>query len=300
MANMENTTEYFSLLMLAAALAVIVLARLNARLASPVLSIVNRWLRCLVFSGSAAYLFQKIGGFDRPYWLLAIVCVLVWILAETLYNWMMVKALSMSPLPLFPHYSVNTAGDEWPTHPRFLKVRDWLRSRGFSQVQALRAEISHDLYLRVSVYQDADAVVRLQITFLPQPGGAIALCAGFSTRMLNGWRYVTDNLFLPFAGFYPENWLVERSPWRVSLESLYKRHRARLARRGEIIQPWDGEPLEDLNAQQREMDKLNTELGFLMPSAQREEHGKITYEGRFRVWKEIWSLNYLGRSARYE
>ncbi|OAM86971.1 hypothetical protein OH491_15040 [Termitidicoccus mucosus] len=297
---MENTTEYFSLLVLAAALAVIMLARLNARLASPVLSIINRWLRCLVFSGSAAYLFQRIGGFNRPYWLLALVCLLVWILAETLYNWMMVKALSMSPLPLFPHYSVNTSGDEWPTHPRFLKVRDWLRTRGFSQVQALRAEISNDLYLRVSVYQDADAVVRLQITFLPQPGGAIALCASFSTRMLNGYRYVTDNLFLPFAGFYPENWLVERNPWRVSLEGLYKRHRARLARRGEIIQPWDGEPLEDLNVQQREMDKINTELGFLMPYAQREEHGKITYEGRFRVWKEIWSLNYLGRSARYE
>ncbi len=297
---MENTSEYLSLLVLAAALAVIVMVRLNARLASPVLSIINRWLRCLVFSGSAAYFLQKIAGFDRPYWVLAIICVLIWVLGETLYNWMMVKALSMSPLPLFPHYSVNTAGDEWPTHPRFLKVRDWLRARGFSQVQALRAEISQDIYLRVSVYQDADAAVRLQITFLPQAGGSIAMCASFSTRTLNGYRYVTDNLFLPFAGFYPENWLVERNPWRASLESLYKRHRARLTRRGEIIQPWGGEPLADLNAQQSEMEKINTELGFLMPHAQREEHGKITYEGRFRVWKEIWSLNYLGRSARYE
>ncbi len=28
--------------------------------------------------------------------------------------------------------------------------------------------------------------------------------------------------------------------------------------------------------------------------------GKITYEGRYRVWKEIFLLNYFGRSVRYE
>ncbi|MDR0902477.1 MAG: hypothetical protein LBM92_06880 [Opitutaceae bacterium] len=298
---MENTSDYLSLLAMPVVFAgVVALARLDARLASPVFSIINRWLRCLVFAGGAAFLFKEICGSGRPYWQLVIVWLLVWVLGETLYNWVMVKALSMSPLPLFPRYSISIAGDEWPTHPRFLKVRDWLRARGFSRTQALRAEIHRDLYLRVSVYQDAAAETRLQITFLPQAGGGMAMCAGFSTRTLNGWRYVTDNMFLPFAGFYPENWLVERSPWRASLESLYRRHRARLARRGEMIQPWDDEPLDDLNAQQRELDKLNTELGFLLPGAQREEHGKITYEGRFRVWKEVWSLNYLGRSARYE
>ena len=28
--------------------------------------------------------------------------------------------------------------------------------------------------------------------------------------------------------------------------------------------------------------------------------GKFTHEGRYRVWKEIWMLNYLGRSAKYQ
>ena len=45
---------------------------------------------------------------------------------------------------------------------------------------------------------------------------------------------------------------------------------------------------------------LNTELGFLYPHAKRDDLGKFTQEGRYRVWKEIWMLNYLGRSARYE
>ena len=42
------------------------------------------------------------------------------------------------------------------------------------------------------------------------------------------------------------------------------------------------------------------ELGFLHPHPEREDFGKITHEGRYRVWKEIWMLNYLGRSARYK
>jgi hypothetical protein len=45
---------------------------------------------------------------------------------------------------------------------------------------------------------------------------------------------------------------------------------------------------------------LNTELGFLHPQGQREDEGKFTAAGRYRVWKEIWMLNYLGRAARYE
>jgi hypothetical protein len=78
------------------------------------------------------------------------------------------------------------------------------------------------------------------------------------------------------------------------------RHKARLARVTDPLVPWQTDPLADLNAQQHELEQVNTELGFLFPRALYEEHGKITYEGRFRVWKEILMLNYFGRSARYE
>ena len=96
-----------------------------------------------------------------------------------------------------------------------------------------------------------------------------------------------------------ENWLVERVPWRRSLPRLLARHRARLVTSGAMIVPFNTEPLEDFNAVQRELDVVNTELGFLNPQAQREDLGKFTHEGRYRVWKEIWMLNYLGRSVRY-
>ena len=54
-----------------------------------------------------------------------------------------------------------------------------------------------------------------------------------------------------------------------------------------------------VNAVRQMLDRLNTELGFLYPHHEREDLGKITQEGRYRVWKEIWTLNYLGRSAKY-
>ena len=45
-----------------------------------------------------------------------------------------------------------------------------------------------------------------------------------------GSRIVTDNFYIPFAGFYPENWFVERLPLRRSLPRMLARHRARIAR----------------------------------------------------------------------
>src|SRR5262249_54143716 len=116
----------------------------------------------------------------------------------------------------------------------------------------------------------------------------------------DGARYLTDNLYIPFAGFYPENWFVERNPWRRSLPRLLARHRRRLVSSSVVTTPFTTEPLADLNAAQSELDALNTELGFLHPHAESEDPGKIPHEGRYRVWKEIWTLNYLGRAARYE
>lgn len=287
-------------LILAAILVSLVLMQVNQRVASPVLSIVDRWLRWFVFSFGAAQLCTDFKLIDRPFWVLAIVFFIVWFLGETLYNWLAITAHSLSPLPLFPRYTVNSTGEEWPVQPRLLRVREWLRAQGFRQVQALKAEIGGGVFLRVSVYQDAQATIRVQATFIPQANGAISVCYSATSVAVDGSRYLTDNLYIPFGGFYPENWYVERAPWRRSLPRLLARHRARLAAAGATLVPFTAEPLSDFNAVQHELDRLNTELGFLHPHAEREDLGKFTQEGRYRVWKEIWMLNYLGRSARYQ
>ncbi len=274
--------------------------QVNQRVASPVLSIADRWLRWLVFTFGAAQLCVDFELIDRPFWAVALAFFLIWFLGETLYNWLAIAAHSLSPLPLFPRYAINTSGEEWPVQSRLLKTREWLRAQGFRQVQALRAEIGGGVHLRVSIYQDAQSSLRVQVTFIPQASGAISVCYAVTSMAADGSRYLTDNLYIPFAGFYPENWFVERAPWRRSLPRLIARHRARLAKAKVTPAPFETEPLSDLNAVQHELDQLNTELGFLHPHAEREDLGKFTHEGRYRVWKEIWMLNYLGRAARYE
>jgi hypothetical protein len=278
----------------------VLLVRINQRLASPVLAIADRWLRWLIFPAVGAWSCRYLEIIDRPFWVIAIAGFLTWFLVETLYNWLEIAALSLSPFPLFPRYTLNSSGEEWPIQPRFLKIREWLRSQGFRQVQALKAEISGDIYLRVSVYQDEASLLRVQVTFLPQNNGAIDVCYSLTSTTVDGSRYVTDNLYIPFGGFYPENWFVDRRPCCRSLPKLLALHRARIASMGRGLVPLVVDPMADLNDSQSELDRVNTELGFLNPRGAREDHGKISNEGRYRVWKEIWTLNYLGRSARYD
>lgn len=278
----------------------IILMQVNHRLASPVLQIVDRWLRWFVFALGGAQICVEYELIDRPFWALAAAFFIIWFLVVSLYDWLAITAHSLSPLPLFPRYVVNASGDEWPVQPRLLQMREWLRAQGFRQVQALKAEIGGGILLRTSIYQDAQAMLRVQVSFLPQASGAISVCYAVSSVLADGSRYLTDNLYIPFAGFYPENWYVERLPWRRSLPRLIERHRGRLGRVATPAVPFETDPLTDLNAVQRELDQLNTELGFLYPQAQREDFGKFTAAGRYRVWKEIWMLNYLGRAARYE
>lgn len=284
-------------LLLAAIAASLALGQVNLRLGSPVMAIFERWLRWFIFAFGAAHVCVDFQFIDRPYWTLVIVFLLLWFMGDTLYNWLGIQALSVSPLPLFPRYVPSPGGEEWPVQPRLLRIREWLRSQGFKPVQALRAEVGGGIHLRVAVYQDAAAKVRIHITFLPQAGGAIGVCYSLISLTADGSRFVTDNFYIPFAGFYPEHWFVERLPLRRSLPRMLARHQARLAR--EDLASFAVDPLTDLNAQQHELDQLNTRLGFLNPPAEREEFGKISQAGRYRVWKEIWMLNYLGRAARY-
>lgn len=292
-------TETMSLVLAPAAALLLVLFYLNLRIASPLLAIPIRWLRWVLFALLAAETSQRFDLVDRPFWVVAVGAFLLWFLLESGVNWLRVSAISLSPLPLFPKFTANLSGDEWPVQERLLRVREWLRAERYTPVQALKAEVGGGVWLRVSVYQSPDRTIRLQVAFLPQDSGAITVCHSLATETADGRRYVTDNFFLPFGGFYPERWFVERNPWRRSLPALVARHRRRLAAAGAEAVPWETEPLDDLNRQQQSMEQVNTELGFLLPHADREEHGKITPEGRFRVWQEAWQLDYLGLPRRY-
>ena len=286
--------------LVAAMVVSLIIYQLNQRRVSPALAIINRWLRWMIFSIGIAKIATDFGWSTRPFWVLAVTAALGHFLIETIYRWLEIKALSLSPIPLFPKFAINSSGEEWPTDVHLLRTRDWLRQQEFKLVQALKAEVAPTIYLRSSIYEDSTHTLRLQILFLPQLHGGITMCFSLATLSTDECRYVTDNLYLPFGGFYPGNWFLERRPLLRSLPKLVDHHRQRLASAGVTTETWNEEPLIDINVQQHGMERLNTELGFLFPHADREKFGKMTDEGRFRLWKEVWSLNYFGRSARYD
>ncbi|MDR1788934.1 MAG: hypothetical protein LBR12_01005, partial [Opitutaceae bacterium] len=98
----------------------IILTQIVWRRASPIGHIVNRWVRWAVFSLCGAKLLSD--ALDRPYWLLAAMLALLWLALETLYNWIAIKAISASRLPLFPRFAPSAGDIELIQHPRFRKL----------------------------------------------------------------------------------------------------------------------------------------------------------------------------------
>lgn len=270
---------------------------LNNRSASLQISVINRWTRWLSVTFGLAYLVFQAGWVDRPFWVLATVLFLAWLLFETVYTWFAIGALSHSTFSLFPKFSENVSGEEWPAQKKLIELKDWLRAKGFQRVQALYADVGGGNKVRSSIFEDEAKTTRFQILFIPQPNGDISYCFSFVSETLDSERFMTDNLFVPYGGFYPQNWNVARNPWRRNIVQLFKQHRARVAKHE--LAPFSNEPLEDLNNQQRVLEKTNLDEGFLVPPHLQEELGRITWEGRYRVWKEVWLLNYFGISSRH-
>ena len=58
-------------------------------------------------------------------------------------------------------------------------------------------------------------------------------------------------------------------------------------------------PLEQINEDQRAVEQLNRDMGFLHPVHDQHELGRLTSGGRARIWQEIWTLAYLGLPLKY-
>lgn len=275
------------------------IAYLSVQTNSPRLGILSRWLRWFLIGMGLAYLLRTFEISAQPYVVLVLIGMLSWFLLETIYNWVAISAMSRSGLPLFPPFAKNEDGDEWPAQKKLIEIREWIRREGFQKKVAAKARIDERVVLRTSVYQDEGNTIRLQVLFVPQRSGTFVPCYILSSETKDGHRLITDNVYLPFGGFYPDAWHLWRRPLVRSLAAMLKIHRKRLSSEAESLVPWVTEPLDDINDQQRTLEKTNMELGFLLPREQQEEEGRLTPAGRYRVWKELWSLNYLGMSRQY-
>ena len=292
---MENlSVEY---LLFGLAVITVVLPMIAARLNLPVLQVCARWIRWFLFGALFAFCLHVFELSFRPVWVLFLTGCGLWFVIETGYNWIVIKALSRSDLPLFPTFRDNRDGDEWPADERYIDLKDWLKETAFKRIAALKAELFEGAVLRASIYESADQLTRVQILFLPKSRGGSTACYTLQTEGDDGERLITDNHFLPYGGYYPEKWKLCRKPLIGSLKRLMHLHRKRVHRSSLNPVPFEDDGLEQLNDQQRILERLNTETGFLVPRPRQEEEGKFTSEGRYRLWKEMWMLAYLGKSV---
>jgi len=275
----------------------VLLPVLAGRLSLPILNIFSRWIRWFLIAGLFTFFLHLFELSFRPAWVHFIAGLGAWFVIETGYNWIAIKALSRSELPLFPSFRENKDGDEWPADKQFIELKDWLKSKSFKRSGALKAELFEGTYLRACVYQSEDKFTRIQILFLPKRQGGSTACYTIQTHGEDGQRLITDNQFLPYGGYYPENWQLSRKPLIGSLKRLFALHQKRLAK--STIKPVviEGSASEELNDQQRILERLNTDTGFLVARPKQEEEGKITSDGCYRLWKEMWLLAYLGKSV---
>jgi hypothetical protein len=296
---MADTTDRLILVLPALALLLVWLAWNGVHQVSPPWAVISRWARWIGTSATVGGALWLSGWTPYSLGVLIAACFLAWFLLETAYNWVVINTLSHSDLPLFPRYRENPRGDEWPGQPRFLRLKEWLRLHSFRRQQSLMAPIAEHLLLRLSIFENGDATVRLHLLFLPVRRGGMTCCIACHSKADDGRRLITDNIFLPYGGFYPDNWLLERNPWLRSAEAIYQRHLARMDAAGARWKPMRDPAIEQINADQEELERINRDLGFLYPTADVEERGRITTAGRCRVWQELWTLGYLGRAHRY-
>lgn len=271
----------------------------SGRCGSPLVAIFGRWIRWIFFAFLTTGVIYVLGWSGYSLGVLLLVSLLAWFLIETAYNWLAISALSKSELPLFPKFEENDRGDEWPSHPGFIKLKEWLRQSGFQKKQALVSFLGDQILMRVSVHENEDQSIRLHVLFLPNMRGNTAVCFTFYSATRQGDFIVTDNIFLPFGGFYPENWDVERRPWIRSAVKLLQRHKERIDAKAELLMPFVTTPLEQINEDQRLVEQLNRDLGFLNPVHEQHESGRLTTAGKSRIWQEIWTLSYLGIPLNY-
>ena len=272
------------------------LNRLQRSLPSPVNKMLVRWTRLMVTALFCGLLFKASILPSVPYWRLCLIGLLLWCLIESLYIWFYIVTWDRSELPLFPKIkSVDRV--DWPANKRFFMIRDWIRQNNYEEIGAFRYFFQDVVMQHSVVYQSPDRTIRMQVLIVPDSTGVILDQVVFYSQNANDKVFITDNIFMPFGGVYPEDWSVNRYASVRKVEGLVKRHINVLSHAGETCIQIDSDPLAWVEETQHRLEKLNIEHGLLNSLADREEFGKLTGEGRYRIWKELLLLNYFCKST---
>lgn len=268
------------------------LNRLQRTLPSPVNKAIVRWIRLIGISLFLAVFFQYTLFPNISFWRLFVMGFLIWGLLETAYVWMYILAWDKSELPLFPSIQLCESV-EWPANKRFFLIRDWIRQNGYQEIGGLKYYYKDEMLQSAVVFQSPDKTIRMQVLIVPDATGVILDQIAFISEDVEGNRYITDNIFMPFGGVYPENWKSLRFPAKRKIQNVANKHISILAKTNNACVQILDDPLEWTVETQIQLEKKNIESGFLNEKSSRSEFGKMTGEGRYRIWKELLILNYF-------
>ena len=200
---------------------------------------------------------------SRPEWVHLIVGFALWFILETLYYKLSIHLLNNSEIELFPKYKNDTSDNLWPISKRVLEIKDLLRKEGFKSEETLKAQIVAHITIRQAVFFNKDQTIRLNILFIPNAKSDIQIFYSLFSLKSNGEYLITDNQNLPFGGFYPDHWTVNRFPICHSLKKLLKKHQESMKAAEVTWSQFEGDIQTNTNRLQLELEQKNRKMGFL-------------------------------------
>lgn len=268
---------------------------LSKQLPIRIIRLFSHWARWLTFACAFNLMLTYFEWSNRADWVHFISGLAAWFILETLYYKISIHMLNISEMDLFPKYKNDTNENLWPINKEVLKIKDLLSEEGFKEEETLKAEIIAHLVIRQAVFLDETRKVRLNVLFIPNAKNEIKLFYSLFSHKTSGEYLLTDNQNMPFGGYYPDHWTVNRYPISHSLKKLLKKHREAMSESEGEWTEVEGDIRTKTNRLQWELEKKNREMGFLN-EPNREDKQQISSEGCFRIWIEMWLLAYFGKT----
>jgi hypothetical protein len=268
---------------------------LSKQLPIRIIRLFSHWARWLTFACAFSLMLTYFEWSNRADWVHFISGLAAWFILETLYYKISIHMLNISEMDLFPKYKNDTNENLWPINKEVLKIKDLLSEEGFKEEETLKAEIIAHLVIRQAVFLDEARKVRLNVLFIPNAKNEIKLFYSLFSHKASGEYLLTDNQNMPFGGYYPDHWTVNRYPISHSLKKLLKKHREAMSESEGEWSEVEGDIRTKTNRLQWELEKKNREMGFLN-EPNREDKQQISSEGCFRIWIEMWLLAYFGKT----
>jgi|GEM_PF-3181626 len=262
---------------------------------SPRLFVISRILRLLAGGLAIGWFLRMLAVPDGQILMLAAGGCLIYLLFESALYWLELKSANLDRPSLFARFAEVPSA--WSPEARFLKLKREIEKEGFSKCGASAAVLGDGVSILSTGFISQDRKTLLNVSFLPFAAAAYAVASSAVSFARDGGEvYYTDGVFMPFGLSFPPNYKVRRLPLGGANPLKLLRKHAKLVK-GAALAEISETPLEIQNKIYADIEAQASADGLLNAPSDRDEYGVLSSEGLYRVWKSIFTLNYLGRGS---